>query len=307
MISTTTRITRRSNLKFVGIGIAAVVGLLILSSFFGSFYTIDQGERGVLLRNGALSGVAEPGLGYKLPFIDSVISISIQTQAKTYDGGGAGLAVYSRDQQPAEVRVSVVYRADPSQVATLYERYGSLEGAVTRLVDPKVYEEFKTVFGQYNAITAVQDRARLNADTETAIRTAIGESSPILIESVQIENIDFSTAYEESIEARMLAEVEVQKLRQNAEREKVQAEIVVTQASAQADAVRAAAEAEAAAIRLRGDAEAQAINARGKALRENPDLIGLVQAEKWNGVLPTSMIPGSTVPFLNVNPNPSQQ
>lgn len=295
-------------MKYVGMGIAAVVGLLILSSFFGSFYTIDQGQRGVLLRNGALVGIAEPGLGYKLPFIDSVKEISIQTQAKVYDGGGAGLAVYSRDQQPAEVRVSVVYRADPSQVATLYERYGSLEGAVSRLVDPKVYEEFKTVFGQYNAITAVQDRARLNTDTETAIRTAIGEGAPILIESVQIENIDFSTAYEESIEARMLAEVEVQKLRQNAEREKVQAEIVVTQASAQADAVRAAAEAEAAAIRLRGDAEAQAINARGKALRENPDLIGLVQAEKWNGVLPTSMIPGSTVPFLNVNPsNPSQQ
>jgi len=45
---------------------------------------------------------------------------------------------------------------------------------------------------------------------------------------VQIENLDFSSEYEKSIEQSMLAEVEVHRLRQNAEREKVQAEIVVT-------------------------------------------------------------------------------
>jgi Skp family chaperone for outer membrane proteins len=87
----------------------------------------------------------------------------------------------------------------------------------------------------------------------------------------------------------MLAEVEVQKVQQNAEREKVQAEIAVIQAKAQADAVK-----------LQGDAEAHAINARGKALRDNPSLIQLVQAEKWDGKLPTTMVPGQTVPFINV-------
>ena len=88
-----------------------------------------------------------------------------------------------------------------------------------------------------NAVTAIQDRARLNAETEEAIRTFI--VGPVVIESVQIENIDFSDAYEQSIENRMLAEVEVQKLQQNAEREKVQAQITVTQANARADAIRA--------------------------------------------------------------------
>jgi regulator of protease activity HflC (stomatin/prohibitin superfamily) len=111
----------------------------------------------------------------------------------------------------------------------------------------------------------------------------------LIVESVQVENIDFSDAYEQSIEQRMLAEVEVQKVQQNAEREKVQAEIAVIQAKAQADAVK-----------LQGDAEAHAINARGKALRDNPALIELVQAEKWDGKLPTTMVPGQTVPFINV-------
>ena len=102
----------------------------------------------------------------------------------------------------------------------------------------------------------------------------------------------------------MLAEVEVQKLQQNAEREKVQAQITVTQATAKANAVRAEAQAAADALRLNGearatniritgDAEAAAIEARAKALGTNPNLVTLVQAERWNGVLPTTM-PGSS-------------
>jgi hypothetical protein len=37
-----------------------------------------------------------------------------------------------------------------------------------------------------------------------------------------------------------------------------------------------------------------------KALGTNPNLVTLVQAERWNGVLPTTMVPGSAVPFVSV-------
>lgn len=286
----------------LGIAAGIFAGVFGLTVLFGSWYTIDQGERGVILRNGAIVGVAEPGLGFKTPIIESVVVVPVQTLVKMYTGGKeeTGLAVYSRDQQPASVRLSVVYRADPSRVTDLYTRYGSLEGAVARLIDPKVYEEFKTVFGRFNALAAVQERARLNAETEKAIMAAMPSNSPIIIEGVQIENIDFSDAYEQSIEDRMLAEVEVQKRRQEAEREKVQAEITVTQAKAQADAIRAQAEAEAEAIRIKGKAEADAIRVRGEALRENPALVALTQAERWDGKLPTTMLPTGAIPMLNL-------
>jgi regulator of protease activity HflC (stomatin/prohibitin superfamily) len=149
-------------------------------------------------------------------------------------------------------------------------------------------------------VTAIQQRARLNSDIQSALQRAIAAEgkSPVLITSVQISNIDFSDAYEKAIEQRMLAEVEVERLRQNLEREKVQAEIAVTQAKGRADAVRAEAQAQADAIRLRGDAEAAAIKARGGALGENPKLVDLVQAERWDGKLPATMVPGSSVPML---------
>jgi regulator of protease activity HflC (stomatin/prohibitin superfamily) len=155
------------------------------------------------------------------------------------------------------------------------------------------------VFGRFNAVEAVQQRERLAMEFRTAVQDAV--QGPVVIVSTQIENIDFSDAYEASIEQRMLAEVEVQRIQQNAEREKVQAEIRVIQAQAEAEARVAQATAEAEAITLTGDAEASAIRARGAALRDNPTLIDLVQAERWNGTLPTTMVPGGTVPFMNMN------
>lgn len=283
---------RRGWLRTAAIAVVAIFAFLII--FGGSFYTIDQGERGVILRYGAVVGTAEPGLGFKLPMIDTVVKISVQSRAKVYEN----VNTYSRDQQPANITISVNYRLPADQVDKIYAEYGGEEGIVNRLIDRRLFEQLKNVFGRFNAVTAIQDRAKLNAETEDAIRKFI--VGPVVIESVQIENIDFSDAYEQSIENRMLAEVEVQKLQQNAEREKVQAQITVTQAQARADAVRAEAEANAAATRLAGEAEADAIRAKGAALRDNPSLISLTAAEKWNGQLPTTMVPGSAVPFIGV-------
>jgi regulator of protease activity HflC (stomatin/prohibitin superfamily) len=107
------------------------------------------------------------------------------------------------------------------------------------------------------------------------------------------------------VEQRMLAEVEVAKLQQNALREKVQAEITVTQAKAQAESVKAQAAAQADATRMKGEAEAAAIKAKGDALRQNPSLVELIKAERWNGALPQTMLPNSAVPFIDVKNNPA--
>jgi len=274
-------------LNFIWQGIAAFA---VLIAVFSSWYTINETERGVILRNGAVVGLAEPGLHLKIPLIDVVETISVQTHVVHWSGQGVGgefppMATYSRDQQPAAIAVSVNYRiTDPM---LLYAEYQTLENMVARLIVPRTNEQVRNVFGQFNAVAAVQERARLDAQIEMAVTNAV--TGPVIIESVQVENIDFSEAYEQSIEQRMLAEVEVQRIQQNAERERVQAEIVVIQATAEADAIRA-----------RGQAEADAINARGEALGNNPELVSLIAAEKWNGVLPTTMLPGSTVPFVAV-------
>jgi regulator of protease activity HflC (stomatin/prohibitin superfamily) len=277
------------------IGGAVIAGIAALSVIGGSWYTVDQGERGVMLRNGAITGVSEPGLGFKMPIIDRVVDIDVRSRAQVYEN----VLAYSRDQQVAGLTLSVNYRVPAEEVVSVYENYGGVEQLRSRLLDRQIMDESKNVFGRFNAATAIQDRSRLVAEIQDAVQAAV--LGPIIIESVQIENIDFSDAYEQSIEQRMLAEVEVERVRQNAERERVQAEIAVIQAQAAADARVAQATAEAEAIRMQGNAEADAIQARGDALRENPELINLVQAERWNGQLPTTMLPNGTVPFMNMN------
>ncbi|TNF34151.1 MAG: prohibitin family protein [Gammaproteobacteria bacterium] len=257
--------------------------VLIVILVWGAWYTVDQGERGVILRTGAVIGVADPGLNFKIPLIDSVRYLSVQSRKVSYEK----IYAYSRDQQPAVLALSINYRMNPAEVTKIYEDYGSEANVVSRLIDPRANQELKTVFGQFNAVTAIQERERLNREVFDAIFKSV--QGPLMVESVQIENIDFSDAYERSIEERMLAEVEVQRVKQNWEREKIQAEIVETKAKA-----------EATAIRLKGEAEAAAINARGKALRDNPALVHLVQAEKWDGKLPSTMVPNASLPMLNL-------
>jgi regulator of protease activity HflC (stomatin/prohibitin superfamily) len=292
------------NRGIIGAIVALVIAVIIAA---GSWYTVDQTERGVRLRYGAVIGTAQPGLGFKVPLMDTVEKVSVKTTTFTWDKMNS----YSYDQQPADLKISVTLRASPEKVADLYAKFGALQTAVNQVVSPVVNQQVKVVFGRYTAVKAIQERGQLNSAIKDAITSTLKDDPMIIIESVQLENIEFSQTYLHSIEQRMLAEVEVQKLQQNAEREKVQAQITVTQATAKANAVRAEAQANAEATRLNGEAkatnikitgeaEAAAIEARGKALGNNPNLVTLVQAERWNGVLPTTMVPGSSVPFVSV-------
>ena len=286
--------SQTSTKNFLLLGGTLLAGTFLIMAIFGGFYTVSEGMRGVILRNGSLIGTAQPGFGYKLPFVDSVVNISVQDTYARYEK----VPVYSQDQQAAEVTISVSYRIIADRVGDVYRQYGGQEGLVDRLITRKVFEQFKIVFGKYTAISAIQERGRLGTDTSQAIISSI--DGPLVITSVQIENVDFSNAYEKSVEDRMLAEVAVAKENQNLSREKVLANIKVTQAQAEADSILAKAKAEAESIELRGQAEAKAITARTEALKNNAALIDLVTAERWDGKLPTTMLPGSAMPFIGV-------
>ncbi|HYT41711.1 MAG TPA: prohibitin family protein [Methylomirabilota bacterium] len=273
------------------------VALVAITIAFGSWYTIDQTRRGILLRNGAFVEVVQPGLHFKWPWIEDVYKVDMQTHTHTWEK----MEAYSADQQPAFLKVSVTLHIAADKVPEIYSRFGGdIEAAISRLIAPHIAERTKVVFGQYTAAKAIVARGQLNIDAGKALMDAIAYDPVFTIESVQVEDVAFSGEYIKSVEARMMAEVEVQKLRQNLEREKVQAEIAVTQATGRANSVRAEAQAQADAITLRGNAEATAIAARGKALGDNPHLVSLVQAEKWNGTLPTTMLPGGAVPFVSL-------
>lgn len=267
-------------------------GLIALGLVLGSFYTIEQGERGVLLRFGKVVEVEDSGLHFKIPYVDTVKKMAVRTVKWTLK-----TAVYSKDIQGAEVKISLNFHLSPASVGSIYANAGMEYDE--KLILPQLLSVSKDVFGKYNAVSIVQAREELSKEICRALEAKFAPMG-IIIESVQLENIDFSDSYEKSVEERMKAEVEVQKVKQNLEREKINAEMLRTKAQGEADAKVAQAEANAKSIELVGKAEAEAIRAKSDAMKANPDYIKMLQAEKWDGRLPQSIVPSSSVPILKL-------
>lgn len=284
----------------VGIGVLVFAAICAV---FATLYSVDAGERGVLLSGGAISVASvEPGWHSKMPW-QTIHTIPMRTVTTTYKDE----AFYSKDQQAATATLSVTWEPIATASGDIYQQFGSLEAIEKRVIAPRVKKEFKEVMGQFTAVTAIQDRDKLAVSVEKAIMV---QSPLFVIRSVQVENIDFSEAYETAVENKMLNEVATL-----AEKQKVQTEIEkanqakatadglaaskLAVATAEAEGARLKGEADAAAIRAKGLAEAAGLEAKSKLLNANPLLVEQTKAEKWGGVLPTHMIPNGAVPFID--------
>ena len=100
MVKTIGAVKPRSIKVAIGTGI---LFLLILFLAFGSWFQVDQGERGVVLRNGKLVRVSEPGLDFKTPFIDNVMTVSVRDHTFVFEKLG-GLQLRPAAGAPAGVR-----------------------------------------------------------------------------------------------------------------------------------------------------------------------------------------------------------
>jgi len=109
---------------------------------------------------------------------------------------------------------------------------------------------------------------------------------------VAITDFDFSAEFNKAIEQKVRAEQEALK----ASNDKIRR---VTQAEASAAERNLAADALAYEINQESKARADAIRREASALKNNPELIQLRLAEKWDGVLPRVSGEGA-VPLINM-------
>lgn len=62
--------------------IVIIAALLLLNSLASCFYTIEPGQRGVILRLGKYLKTTSPGLNFKLPLIDTLTKVDVETVRK---------------------------------------------------------------------------------------------------------------------------------------------------------------------------------------------------------------------------------
>lgn len=269
----------------------SIVALFFLCTSLGCFYTVESGERGILLRWGEVISVEEPGLHFKMPWIETVKILSVRSQNVALQ-----TTIYSADTQAADVKLSVNFQLNPADVKKVYVTYGY--DYESRIIIPQIQSQCKDAFGTFTAINIVRSRDNVANKIYDNLQHALTNYG-IDVTSVQIENIDFSDEYERSVEERMKAEVEVAKLQQSLEQQKIRADMARTEAQGAADAKLMQARASAEAIRLQGEAEAAVIDAKAKAMSQaGSNYVELIQAEKWNGILPQTMIPNQSIPVI---------
>ena len=129
---------------------AIVLAVVVLALAAGSFYSIDTGERGVVLRFGKLTAVAGEGLNVKMPFVDEVKKMSIRDHNLTLRA-----EVSSSDIQTIAVEVGLVYSLDPQQVGRVFQTYG--QDIERTLLRPTLSEKVNAVIAESADHFAVKD------------------------------------------------------------------------------------------------------------------------------------------------------
>ena len=125
--------------------LGVVVVIVVLSVLGGSFGTVGAGERGVLLRFGAVTGkILDEGLYLKVPFMEDVVLMSTQIMKYT-----APATSSSQDLQVVSTEVTLNYQLDGNQVAEIYR---SLRRDYEyRVIQPYIQEAVKSTTANYNA------------------------------------------------------------------------------------------------------------------------------------------------------------
>lgn len=272
-----------------------VIGMMLL---WDGYYTVDATQAAIVKQWGALSDVTYEGLHFKIPFAQGVTYIDLQQQTNIYNP----LEAYSSDQQIANMSVGVQWHVDRSKLEELYRRYTNVPGVKAKLIDSNLPTFLKNVFGQYTAVQVIQSRAKFNTDITAALIASLGTDAPIVVDHVNVQDIKFDATYEAAITARNQAEVAVRTKEQDLAKTKVEADIAVAKATGEANSVRANAEGNRDAAIAAGVGKASAIKAVSDALTQNPNYLELARIEKWAGAVPATMLPGATVPFINLAP-----
>ena len=258
--------------------------ILIIVLVIGGIRVVDVTEVGVVKTFGEISGTIDSGLNFINPLTQKVTMYDLRVHVRE-----SSFASYTKDAQPLTASIEYQYALNPAFAEDVAREYGSYEILETKLGNV-IEEKAKIVFAHYSAMPLLENRSNLSTEVAEEVKT-IEDLFHVTFTSVVVKDIDFSDAFEASVEAKMTAEQAALKAEQDKKTAIIQAE--------QKKEVAAIA-AEAAIAQAKGEAEALEITRQ--ALQNMPDTwIQQLWIEKWDGKLPTTQA-GSDAAII-VNPN----
>lgn len=254
---------------FIRLILSGVGTLLVIVLIFGSYTTVQPGQKALVIRFGTIRKVIEPGISLKAPLVDKVVKLDVQTQKLETEATAA-----SKDLQNTTAKIAVNYQLEPGNETKLYSTIGlSYENTI---LSPAVQESVKAATAKYTAEELITKREAVREEIKKNLKDRLTDRY-IIVSDVNIINFAFSESFNEAIEAKVTAEQQALASKNKLEQTKYEAEQRVVQAKA----------------------EAEAIRIQSEALKDNKGLVELEAVKKWNGVLPKQMF-GNSVPFVSI-------
>ncbi len=165
-----------------------------------------------------------------------------------------------------------------NEAMTIYSTIG--KEYYTTVISPSVMEAVKTVSAKYTAEELITDRTKLAMGIEEELSKSLSKYNIELV-STSIEDIDFTDAFTDAVEAKQVAQ-------QNKLRAETEAETKIIEANAEAEVKR-----------IEADAEAYVNETTSESLTK--EILQKMYYEKWNGVLPEIVSDGSMILSPNNN------
>lgn len=268
-------------------GVAAFILALVLVGFSCVSY-VPTGYTGIVTTFGKVHDVTlDAGINFHTPW-DKVITMDNREQRVPFT-----MQAFSSDIQEVAISGSVNLNIDKSTAMNLYREVGT--NYLNILVMPRILEEVKSVISKYTAEGLIVNRNNLSIEMADLLKSALAQQG-INILSVAVEDVDFSDAFTNAVEAKQVATQEKQKAQTEQERmtmeEEAASKRAIIVANAEAEKAKIAAQADLEVVKIQaeaalyaGEKEAEMNKRIAEALSD--DLIKYYWIKQWNGKLPT--------------------
>jgi regulator of protease activity HflC (stomatin/prohibitin superfamily) len=184
------------------------------------------------------------------------------------------LKCFSSDIQEVSMMYTLNYQINSTDAMTIYKTIGVKY--YDKVIIPNITEAVKTCTAKYTAEALVNNRNELSMAIEKDLANRLNSYNIILV-STAIEDMDFTDAFTNAVEAKQVAQQNKLKAETEAEQKVIEAEAAAKVKSVEADA-------EAYQIKVKADAEAAANKEIAASLTEA--LINYMYYQTWNGELP---------------------
>jgi regulator of protease activity HflC (stomatin/prohibitin superfamily) len=220
-------------------GLITKVGIAIiaLGVILASFKIIEPGKVGVQTLFGKVQDDVLPsGLHVINPLVD-VTTFSIQTENYTMSAvnsegqkeGDDAIRVLSSDGLEVTIDLSVLYKVDPNKAPYIYQNIGP--EYVEKIVRPVTRTAIRDNAVNYQAVDLYSVKRQEFQDRINRTITANFAKNGLLLQQILVRNVSLPASVKASIESKINAEQESQKMqfvlakeRQEADRKRVEAQ-----------------------------------------------------------------------------------